>query len=134
MRYIPPSFIVFSVFREEKSEQENERAHNNALAYLDYVNIPYQEVQGVWEGNTETGIVINGKHVAIVIEYAETYEQDAILYVDGDKIASLGTREHHYAPVDVLGQWTEVPRYQALKEQAHTKWNGKYYIVSEVRI
>lgn len=134
MRHRPNPFVIFSAYRSDKSEAANINAHAEVIGLLNKMGLERVVLQGEWDHVPEVSILLHGKYAIIARDFAEVYEQDAILYVDEERRASLGTMEDGYIPVPV-GQWKEVPEWAAKIEsdqgRGFTKFDNRFYIVTE---
>jgi len=124
------AICIVSPYRAECTAFKNALSFEAVRQYLDEAKVPYVVGHGSWNGTLEKNFVIQYGYTNIARRIADQYGQDAILYVDSERVASLGTRDHDYFdPDEALGVFTEVAEWQARQCEAWSEIGGKYYVV-----
>lgn len=78
--------------------------------------------RGVWRGESEPIVMFMGTREEAL---EQGKNQDYILELDDKKqVMIINVRTHETA---YLGQWFEVPKWQAEQSEGYTYVNGKYY-------
>lgn len=98
--------IIFSVYRKEKSDEQNQLNFAQAKRALDKGDIEYKEIAGFYEGLHEKGFIVNAKHVGLVYALCETYHQDSYMLLDniernGHRKAYIATFNDSYSGAEL---------------------------------
>lgn len=74
-----PGWTILTATVEKNTPDQNERAHQNLKQELDYMNVPYREAYGVYEGNPDgvSYIALMDEPTAIML--GQRYGQDSVL-------------------------------------------------------
>lgn len=124
--------VIVSVSKSNISDKRNTQRTTEAARYLEDHDIPSLSAIGKCDGFLEHVFVIPHEFAQHARILAEAYDQDAILYVDGERVASLGTRDAEYHERDnVIGMFNEVPFWQADNEDYYTLIDGRYFVVED---
>lgn len=123
-------FIIFSGEKSNLSLETNRGITEHIKRMLQIYDIPFKEIEGVYDGVPEKSFLIVGDVTArnVVGRIALAHEQESILFVD-----QFRNTELHFldgSAVINLGDWTEVSEEEAKKTEAFSKdiSTGKYYI------
>jgi hypothetical protein len=130
---IKTPLVIFSAEREGLSEYENARRTDEVRGYLRGRGIPFNEAEGVWEGNSEVSFIIHERELTEVLEAVlfAAYEQDAILVTDINGAAYLQFEKGGERVLQ--GAFVEVASEVGLA--AYTKYGSRVYtIVSSVEV
>lgn len=122
--------ILVSTGQAARGERENAAAFELACQYLDRNHVPYAVGNGSWDGVEEPVLAIQYGYSEYAIELARINKQECILYVDGERVASLGTADDGYRDAEnVIGILRNVPEWEARQHSAWTELGGQYYYV-----
>lgn len=126
-------FVIFSASRSALSAEENAERTGFMRAQLEAEGIPVVDVDGFYNGYAEKSFLAytyEGTAESRVIErLAALYKQDAILYVDANRLAYLRYADNQ--PNLELGMWREVSAYDAGRSRSYTYIRGKYYTAGD---
>lgn len=123
--------IIFSACESGAYASVNNAAHVSACRHLKLSSVWYGVAEGCYKGEREHSIIAEIHSDAderIVRGLAESYNQETVLYVTGDRAARLETPQgEHVADV---GKVTAVSRRVAQKHDAWTRLpvSDQYYI------
>ena len=135
-------FIIMSAFRQGLSQEENLRRHallDAALDTLFNVNLKVTLGSGVEESTGRPGLELGvriepregtsfAKVVKDALRMAEHFEQDSILVVDYNGLATLVYRDGR--PDEAVGSWTRVSQAEAANSPYWTSIGGAYYVAA----
>lgn len=112
------SYIIFSVYRKDKTEKENNENHHKVLNELTTSGIGFKSVDGYYENKQEKSIIINAIAVVIARHYCRSYYQESYLllhqHIHGLQKAYIVTYDtafgKEYWSEQFIGYLREVPR------------------------
>jgi hypothetical protein len=117
-------FIIFSVFRTENSNMQNEVNLHKTKRLLDYYNIDYTEVLGCYKGSTEQSLRVPMAALGVIKAIAGKYNQESILLVDAENRVSLLFQNGETMD---LGRLQEISEAEAFNSEAWSLIGNKYY-------
>lgn len=122
--------VIFSPEHASNTRAVNALNVRRCVHHLLCHRIPFKQVDGAWEGKPEKSFAVHASNADIARALAEHYGQDAVLYLDGERVASLGTRANEYQDDGVsIGRFVNVSEWEAKRAQGYTHVNGQYYVV-----
>jgi hypothetical protein len=112
-----PNILIFSVFQNSKEVVENHASHLIVTNKLDFLNIPYVVLNGVYQGSKEFSILVDSKHESLVKMFCEYYKQECYLRSHGnDRFTELVYKDH----VEPIGYLKNVSKVEAIESQNYT--------------
>ena len=131
-------YVIFSVYQNLLSKQENKANHKLAIEDLEEYNINYKEMLSCYDGQGERSLIVNRKHIDQVIKLSMMYHQDSILLIDRMEAHGLRKARLYFLQtnrVESIGYLKSVGKKKALRQNAFTydfQYN-KYYITTPTR-
>lgn len=125
----PITFI--SAERSELSTSQNSTRTEELRYALEALNLQYQEVSGVYQGDSEDSFLVltpggtSGETWRELITLAKWFKQESILHVGSDRYGSLYYTDS--GKWEGLGKFKELPKYQAAARTSYSIINNKYY-------
>lgn len=127
-------FIIFSASRSESSTLENIAATRIVERILKHKGIPYKAVNGYYKGVHEVSLLVADKHVSLIKQLCQLFEQESYLLVDDNRNAEL----HFMTGIlgvthwNRLGLWQNVCKSIAESQDSYTSdEHGNYWICSQ---
>lgn len=123
---ITEPILIFSVEKTELTDRENMVATAEVEDTLTSSDIPYNKVEGCFDGVTEQSFIVSANYEGRVKEYCQAFNQDSYLLIDANGTAALFTSEGKH--ITELGRLVKVSESEAKQQQAYTKVNEEYYV------
>lgn len=131
----PDSFVVFSVYREERELFRNMKTHSLTIEHLQHLNISFKEAEGSYKGVKEESFVVNAKHKEEIKYICKTANQESYLLLQPHKHGLFKATLIYLADDsrEFIGYLREAPQDIAKMQDAYTyrKDINKYWIVTE---
>ena len=128
MKPIYDPIVIFSVRRKGVSQSINDWAHESTYRLLDAEGIGHVFVNGVYKGESERSFLVNGRHLARVLEIASQYAQESVLYIHSDRHAELLDPKTG-GVIQSLGQFREVDARESVNLESYTQTqDGKVWV------
>ena len=130
-------FVIISAENANESKEVNAKKHNELMAQLKRDKFSIKEVEGVYHGTKEKSIlvVLNQKWLAVELatfkNYAAIFNQESILFVDGERNASL-LFPYNKENSEKLGKFIAVSKGIAIQMSNYT-FDGKDHYVCDLR-
>ena len=130
-------FVIISAENANESKEVNAKKHNELMAQLKKDKFSIKEVEGVYHGTKEKSIlvVLNQKWLAVELatfkNYAAIFNQESILFVDGERNASL-LFPYNKENSEKLGKFIAVSKGIAIQMSNYT-FDGKDHYVCDLR-
>ena len=131
---IKKSFVIISAERFDKTVEENKKSHLELMTQLKKDKFLIKEIEGVYRGTSEKSIlvILNKKwlftDLGYLKNYASIFDQESILFVDGDRNATLIFMKKPWLE-EKLGKFIAVPKGVATQMSNYT-FDGKDYYFS----
>lgn len=120
-------FIIFSVDRSELREDQNLTSRSWLVDQLTNAGIPFQMLNGCYEGRTEKSYLVADIQESIVKKICEITKQDCYIKVDNNKNAEIVNK---WGDAISIGLWQQVTRSVAESLSGYTKFRNDYYVAS----
>lgn len=131
MNTFTPFYLISAALAGDSAREAAERTSTLATQ-LRSLGFAVDNVTGCYKGQTEPSLIVipwpdyNSAAEADVLRLARVWGQESVLAVDANRQATLlyadGTREP-------LGAFVPAAESKALKHDAWTERNGRYYVV-----
>ena len=134
---IKKSFVIISAERFDKTVEENKKSHLELMTQLKKDKFEIKEVDGVYHGTSEKSIlvILNKKwlytDLGYLKNYASIFDQESILFVDGDRNATLLFMKKPWLE-EKLGKFIAVPKGIATQMSSYT-YDGRDHYVCDLR-
>ena len=131
-------YIIFSVYKDNAIGLDNKQNHAMIIALLKSLGVSYKELRGCYEGQTEQSIIVNRKHIELIIKLAMQHKQESLLLLEKTEAQGLRKAKLYYLEnnaVKSIGYLRQVSKERALKQECFThdyKYNN-YYITVPTR-
>jgi hypothetical protein len=124
-------YIILSAERSELSWQENNLRTHLLHTTLELHNVPYTEIEGVFEGIKEVSFVIPGKYKDLALKEIDYFGQHSFLALYNQKnsiqLAYLYVRETNQEVY--LGPMNASASKPAYKDFSYNHETNRYYFI-----
>ena len=125
--------LIFSVHKNDVSDEKNKIRHAHILVALDVSKIEYVEALGKYKDVYEQSIIIpyTLKNSRFVRSLCKLYRQDCFIEIDSIGRALIITPKKERDEVVNAGRMIEVPSTEAFVSDGYTYINDKYFIIKK---
>jgi hypothetical protein len=134
---IKKSFVIISAERFTNTIEENKKNHLELMTQLKKDKFSIKEVEGVYHGTSEKSIlvILNNKwlftDLGYLKNYASIFDQESILFVDGDRNATLIFMKKPWLE-EKLGKFISVSKGIATQMSNYT-FDGRDHYICDLR-
>lgn len=128
MKHLSSHVIIVSASKENLPVVENMKRHKELAGYLQMLNVPFEEVIGLYDGVIEHSIMIDGDNRRIAAMIVRDYEQMCYLEHHNDRTCELVYPDWSRKKI---GTMHEVTEQEAMKKNNWTQTKDKRYFVAE---
>ena len=134
---IKKSFVIISAERFTNTIEENKKNHLELMTQLKKDKFSIKEVDGVYHGTSEKSIlvILNKKwlytDLGYLKNYASIFDQESILFVDGDRNATLLFMKKPWLE-EKLGKFISVSKGIATQMSNYT-FDGRDHYICDLR-
>ena len=117
------AFVIFSVYRSERTDTDNENRHTQTLNLLHQRSIPYKTLEGSYKGTKEKSILIPKLFESMALMLSRLHDQDCYMFkpfIDDDATYSVVLHKDSSTDIEYIGEWTEVTKEVALSKEGYT--------------
>ncbi len=131
MRTTQPAFYLISAELSDKTSEENSNATEDLESYLTKVNMLFKPVTGVYKGVMEQSFLVLTINPYGMISLAEQYGQESVLFVDGNREATLIFTDAE-TPPRYVGKWTSIIASEAVRSENYTQDGDNFYTTKRI--
>lgn len=131
-------YVIFSVYKSNKSRSENEHYNLMASNELDELNIPYKHLKGKYEGVAEESFITSFDNFDFALDIAERNSQDNVLILDETEAHGLRKAYLHWVKdgyKQFIGWLKSVSKERAIRngDYSYCPMLDTYWIVVKER-